>query len=367
MSLADTLNKQMYGDMSTGHFIGMVLACCAALVIMCVMGNNIIGWLLAAAIAYLLAHLFHNSHKQKAILGAVAVVFIILIGGLSVGPSMMDGYKSDADISSKYFKHVSMTYDEGTGDFTVTATIENDTEYTPVISYSGVSMLVFGGLYANETLSAMEKSDFASGSHTYSGWNTNNLHYIALSLAKDNGDGSYTVEAGTSVGFTDASVFTGDASGLYWAGSAYAAAFFAAIFYFITFCSWFFRRRMSRTRKKMEEQGRLYPQGYGRCEKCGAIVLPGEVECRKCGTYIERPDSMKPKKVNYIRCTNCGCEVSDKDTVCPKCGATFVDEETEVIHADGSVAFVCPECGSEVPEGADGVRICPRCGKRFQD
>jgi len=156
-----------------------------------------------------------------------------------------------------------------------------------------------------------------------------------------------------------------------WIGSAYAMAFFALIFFAITIGSWFFRGRMKKTRQKMEEQGRLYPQGYGRCTNCGAIVLPGEVECRKCGTYIDRPDEMKPKKVDYFRCTNCGAEVPALAEVCPKCGATFTDEETEIVHADGSVTieetFTCPDCGTAVPPGSEGFRICPKCGKRFQE
>ena len=373
MSLADTLNKKMWRDMSTGHFIGLVIGCCAALLIMCVMGNNIIGWMLAAAMAYLFAHLFHNNHKQKAILGAVSCVLIVLIGGFSVGPDSVDIYGTDHDIRTSYFSDVSISYDSGTQALTVNATYDNSAypDLVPVVAYSDISMLVFGGLYTTETLAYMQKSDFSSGTKTYESWDVQKLHYICLSLAKLEEDGSYSVKAGTTVGFTDSTVFQGDASPLYWVGTVYATAFFGAIFFFIVFCSWFFRTRMNKTRKKMEQQGRLYPQGYGRCEKCGAIVLPGEVKCRKCGTYIDRPDSMKPKKVDYYRCTNCGCEITDKDEVCPKCGATFVEEETEVIHSDGTVTvtekFECPDCGSEGPANADGVRICPRCGKRFQD
>ncbi len=78
------------------------------------------------------------------------------------------------------------------------------------------------------------------------------------------------------------------------------------MFVILTLAGWFFRSRMQKTRTKMENEGRLYPQGYGRCAKCNAIILPGEVECRKCGAYIDRPDDMRQKKVDYFRCTNCG-------------------------------------------------------------
>ncbi len=371
MSLADTLNNKLWGDMSTGHFIGMVIGLAVALLVMCFLGSSILGWMLAAALCYLIAHLFHNTHKEKIILGVVACVFIVVIGGLEVGPSTLEAREDDPDIDTDYFHDVAISYNESTGALTVTTAFGDDLEgYTPVIGYSRISMIVYGGVYSETIVSDMDLKDISSGSYTFENWDTSNLNYIVLLLASVEDDGSYTAETGT-VGFTDMAITDDDCKKICWIGSAYATAFFALIFFVITLGSWFFRSRMKKTRQKMEEQGRLYPQGYGRCANCGAIVLPGEVECRKCGTYIDRPDEMKPKKVDYFRCTNCGAEVPSMAEVCPKCGATFTEEETEVVHADGSVtfekSFTCPDCGTSVPPGADGIRICPKCGKRFQD
>ena len=371
MSLADTLNKKMWGDMSTGHFIGMVIGCAFALLIMCFLGSTIIGWILAAAICYLIAHLFHNSHKQKAILGAVTCILIVVIGGAEMAPAAMENYKDSADrVDTDYFKDVTLAYDEATGSLTVTTTITGDLEgYTPAIGYANVTMIVYGGVYTDAVVGSMDFYDIHTGSYTFADWDISKLHYLILALASDE-DGKLKAEKGT-VGFTDAAITDDDGSHIGWVGSIYAMGFFALIFFAITLGSWFFRGRMKKTRQKMEEQGRLYPQGYGRCTNCGAIVLPGEVECRKCGTYIDRPDEMKPKKVDYFRCTNCGAEVPAMAEVCPKCGATFTEEETEVVHADGSVTveetFTCPDCGTAVPPGTEGYRICPKCGKRFQD
>lgn len=246
----------------------------------------------------------------------------------------------------------------------------SDADTVPVLRYGGtINMIVFGGIYGPD-MSAMDVVDF-EGVATFDGWDTGTLHYFRLALATDTADGTHYYkddDSSTFRGFTDACVYSGDSAGIVWGGAAYGMAFFAAIFFFITLCAWFFRRTMKNARKKMEDQGRLYPQGYGRCTKCGAIILPGEVECRKCGTYIERPDEMKTKKVDYFRCTNCGSEVPANAEVCPKCGATFTEEETEIVHSDGTMesAIECPDCGTIVPEGHGGVCICPKCGKRFQ-
>ncbi|MCL2143158.1 MAG: hypothetical protein FWH44_02740, partial [Methanomassiliicoccaceae archaeon] len=69
---------------------------------------------------------------------------------------------------------------------------------------------------------------------------------------------------------------------------------------------WWMRRNLERTRARLEAEGRLYPQGYGRCKRCGSLVLPGEVCCRKCGEYIDVPEEMRVKKVNYFECSECG-------------------------------------------------------------
>ena len=371
MSYSDTMNKELWNGVSTGQFIGLVIGCAVALVIMCFMGSTIIGWFLAALVAYLIPHLFHTTHKEKAVYGAVTCVLILLVGGLEVDPQSLEGYKEQTPADNDYFSNITVTYDDSAKTLNVKAdvTYGEKTGLVPVIGYTTVTMIVYSGLYTAQTTSNMPKVDFTSGDYTFTDWNTKDLHYLVIGLATASTDGdgntTYSFDGSTTRSLTDAKYFSGDSFSLCWGGAAYAMAFFGVMFFFVLFCSWFFRKRMSRTRAKMEDQGRLYPQGYGRCEKCGAIVLPGEVECRKCGTYIDRPDELRHRKVDYFRCTNCGAEVPKNADKCPKCGAVFEGEETEVINTDGTIE--CPDCGTAVPRNADGTRICPRCGRRFQE
>ena len=91
---------------------------------------------------------------------------------------------------------------------------------------------------------------------------------------------------------------------------------------------WWMRNSLERTRARLEAEGRLYPPGYGRCKRCGTIVLPGEISCRRCGEYIDVPEEMRVKKVNFFECSECGREVPEDAGVCPFCGEAF-DEDIE--------------------------------------
>ena len=95
----------------------------------------------------------------------------------------------------------------------------------------------------------------------------------------------------------------------------------------ISLLTWWMRQNLERTRARLEAEGRLYPQGYGRCKRCGSLVLPGEIICRKCGEYVDVPEEMRVKKVNYFECSECGREVPPDAGVCPYCGEAFEEDE----------------------------------------
>ena len=118
-----------------------------------------------------------------------------------------------------------------------------------------------------------------------------------------------------------------------WTYNAYTCVWIAVIFYLMLVLTTIMRRNLEKTRARMEAEGRLYPQGYGRCKECGSIILPGETCCRKCGSYIEVPDELRHKKVDMVECSECGAEIPEDSKVCPKCGAVF-DEEEEIVYVD---------------------------------
>ncbi|MCL1810893.1 MAG: zinc ribbon domain-containing protein, partial [Methanomassiliicoccaceae archaeon] len=192
--------------------------------------------------------------------------------------------------------------------------------------------------------------------------------YIGHLAVKKTGEESFDRDSATYTRFlTDA--FDGDVTSLCLYGCLISTVYVMIIFLMIMLFSNFMRGRMERTRERMEQEGRLYPQGYGKCEECGAIVLPGEVNCRKCGAYIDRPEEMKPNKKDFFECSECGAEVPSDARRCPKCGAEFDEEESEVVHADGSVettkeTFVCRECGAE---NSAASTFCTKCGAKFNE
>ncbi|MDR0778702.1 MAG: zinc ribbon domain-containing protein [Methanomassiliicoccaceae archaeon] len=97
-------------------------------------------------------------------------------------------------------------------------------------------------------------------------------------------------------------------------------------FLLLTLLTWWMRKNLEKTRARLEREGRLYPQGYGRCRRCGSMVLPGETACRKCGEYIDVPEEMRVKKVNFFECSECGREVPPDAGVCPYCGEAFEED-----------------------------------------
>ena len=115
--------------------------------------------------------------------------------------------------------------------------------------------------------------------------------------------------------------------------NGYTCGIIILLFFLMMVLTAWSRKNLEKTRARMEAEGRLYPQGYGRCKECGSIILPGETCCRKCGAYIDVPDELRHKKVDMVECSECGAEIPEDAKVCPKCGAVF-DEEEEIVYVE---------------------------------
>lgn len=359
------------GPVTYLQIIAMVIGIIIGVAILCPTGmaRSMLGWLLVAIIVYMLPHLAGlKDVKIKSVYGLSFAVIAILVGSALVGPAYIDENSTTAPGSNSSFSDISYTVSGDT--VTVTASFAAKEGEVPVIYYLPISMVAFRSVYitADPTVTAMTVS--GSSAATTVNLDSSQLYYLCLSMAKANSDGSYTVDSDTaSQAVLSGWDYSGSAMKYTVMGAGFAVLYVMVIFFLILLFSTLMRRKMEDTRKKMETDGRLYPQGYGRCEKCGAVVLPGEVRCRKCGAYIDRPEEMKPEKKDFFQCSECGAEVPADATVCPKCGAKFDGIENEVIHPDGKIDvstenMTCPQCGEAVPKNAD---FCPKCGHKFHN
>lgn len=342
---------------------GLVAALVVSLVLEVLgFGVGIIGLMIIAIILYMVPHLLGvESVRIKAILGVTFVVLALLLGTF-----MFSNIHHDAagSIDRDTDKIKDVEYVDGM--LTAVLIYPEGQTPEPYVTYGKVDGIPFGHIFASKM---SEKIPMVAGPSMDSG-----VRYSAEIPLEDN---SFNVVVlhwndSTYLQFTvDTGVSDEEVRNMCMEGSLYITMYSAAIFFLILVFSALMRRSINKTRTKMEEQGRLYPQGYGRCKECNAIVLPGEITCRKCGTYIDVPDELRAEKKDYFVCTDCGSEVPRDANSCPKCGARFDSdaEEFEVRHEDGTVdvgteVFVCSDCGEKVPVNA---KRCPKCGASFDE
>lgn len=365
--------------LSTKQVIAVILAIAVSL-IMEVLGLSgvCIGFLIIAVVLYMIPHLMKvMSVRVKAVMGIVFVILSLLIGTFGYG-NVVDSTASYIDADTETVQNLSVEYDEASGAYQLhfevnptAAKFEGD--WKARVIYGDITMVSFG-LLANPThyttleFTPDELTDLGNG--WYSGTATlSNLtegKFEYMSVAMTGQDNKVVGKAFTC----DTGVDSGDIRSICFMGSGYTTFLVALMFFIILAFSALMRRSAMKTRAKMEAEGRLYPQGYGRCKECGAMVLPGEVVCRKCGAYIEVPEELKVHKKDFVICSECGAEVPADAKECPKCGAKFDEkEEIEVSHADGTVDVTtemvpCPHCGEQVPANATW---CPKCGKKIRE
>lgn len=362
------LGKEL-GPVTVGQLVAIVISFVIGLVLLCIDGaNGLIIWVIVAIILYMLPHVFGAKPKTKAVYPVIFAVLAILLGAFAVGPAYISDCSSEHLSEHDGFTVDVIHYDSERIDISATYSGESDRDVYLV--YCEVNYVTFKSVFLSQSVDNMTKIPMVKNADgTYGGSmpvDSSKLYYFFVAHLGDNGKiDTGSISKVDLTGFD----FTGKDSKYTVPGSAYALLYVLVIFYLILGFTTFMRNRFASTRQKMEAQGRLYPQGYGRCNFCGAIVLPGEVNCRKCGAYIDRPESMKPHKHDYFKCSACGAEVAENMTECPKCGAKFDGEENEVTHVDGTVdvssqSVLCPVCGKHVPANS---QRCTYCGKKFDE
>ena len=357
--------KEEFSALSTKQLIAIIAAIAIALVLEALgFASMCIGFLIVAVLLYMIPHLMGvTSVRLKAIIGVIFIILSIALGTfgyMGINHDMADTINAD----NKYVQDVS--YDETTGILTMTLVPADGKDLVPTVKYGTISGVAFGAVRSTDSQTAdiayTQKSPTSYTGTADIDLPSNKFCLVTIYVDEDKKTGmSFTVDTGIS---------DGDMMFVCFVGSAYITAYIAAMYFIILIFSALMRRSLGKTREKMEKEGRLYPQGYGRCKKCGAIVLPGEINCRKCGEPIDVPEEFKPKKKDKFVCSECGCEITEDAKICPKCGKVFdEDTENEVHHADGTVdtsteVFECSECGAKVPANA---KRCPKCGAVFDE
>lgn len=351
------LSKEL-GPITMGQLVAMVLAALLGILLLTFGGaNNILVIVIVGVLVYMLPHLFGASAKTKAVFGAIFAVLALVIGAFAIGPATINDYSSE-ELSERNGIEYTVS------GHTVNATSSPECGFTQFrVVYQEVEMIAFKAITYKEEI--VPDQDPVVGPVTLP-LDDSKLYSICIVPLDAEGNLVYNSSAySTLTGFG----FDGDAKTYTLPGTGYCVLYILVFFFLVLGLTTIMRNRLNNTRAKMEAAGRLYPQGYGRCTFCGSVVLPGEVNCRKCGAYIDRPESMKPKKKVMLTCSACGAEISSDMAECPKCGARFDGEEDVITHTDGSEeimndTIVCPVCGKHIP--ADSER-CVYCGKKFDE
>lgn len=372
-NVSGILGKKI-GPLTVKHLIALIISFVLATVLICFgwadpTGMMCFGLILIPVILYMIPHLLGvEGVKIFAVFGVAFMIVALALGAFVCGPGYVNEYDEPSD--NDYFSDITYTY-EGSS-VTMTADIGKTTDLNVYFCTVEITSLFYQSAMSsgNPTIKLLaEAGTVTTGDPitTTVDLDPDKLYAGYLILASSNDGSSLENSEGSTRWTFLADAYDGSYASLCLSGCGVVVAYVMIVFFLLLFLSAFMRKRFEVARDKMEKDGRLYPQGYGRCANCNGIVLPGEINCRKCGTYIDRPDELKPDKKDFFECSDCGAEVPADAKVCPKCGATFdEDDEIVVTHADGNVettnkTATCPECGETIPVTA---AFCPRCGRK---
>ncbi len=356
-------------DKKKRGYIGMVIAFVVGLLLLYFGIGAACGFFLVGLLIYLIPHYMGAEDvRVMTIFGVVFMLVAVAFGTFAVSMPMIEAGSEPQ--TNETFTDVDVVYEDGVLTFTAETPIDTTSggKNQPYVHYNtvmgagyyvvNIASLEYEHIKLTETSSDSTKTYWKATKEVEFG--TLGLVYLDLMTTSEDGKLVPVEKTDTYKFYIDESTDKDHIQSLCLFGNAYSVVMIMIVFFIILFATFIMRKVIENARVKMEAEGRLYPQGYGACKKCGAVVLPGEVCCRKCGEYIEVPEEIKHKKVEWMECSDCGAEVPADAVVCPKCGASFDDEEE---NPENSKYIVCSECGAEVPSDFE---TCPRCGKKMQ-
>lgn len=349
-------------------YVGMIIAFAFGILFLYLgIASMFCGSFIVGIFLYIIPKTFGADWKKMAVFGVLFLVVASVFSAYAITkPSLLS---MEGDHSAGDFQNVSVNpfreSADGTYDISVDFSLAAGETFTSMsMEYGEVQRAHLQYITAKDS---SKTSNYTLAGNTYT-FNQNldsgKVYYYKFIVEyKDTGGNEQTKNSLVFIGPITAD--DGGVTALALTGNLYFIGLYVVlIFFLILLLTTFMRSRLEKTREKLEAEGRLYPQGYGRCKTCGTMVLPGEVVCRKCGAYIDVPEEFKPKKVEYFECSECGKEVPADAKACPVCGEPFDGEETEVFYDGEDTGFICSECGRDVPADA---RRCPSCGKEFED
>ena len=287
-----------------------------------------LGFLLVACVALYVPKLFGMTKIQfLVVFGVVFFAVLTLAGALMVSKPMFENNSDVSSFNDDGFSDVSIELVDGHATVTVSY---SGTGTSPRVYLYQVQLVTYQMITkTSDEASAHDLTEISPGRYQATGIEVPSGYVYQLMFGYDNGEDAEKTSYVYYLGAADDSEITKFCL-LY---NMYNCGWIIAIFYLMLVLTTIMRKNLEKTRARMEAEGRLYPQGYGRCKECGSIVLPGETCCRKCGAYIEVPEELRHKKVDMVECSECGAEIPEDAKVCPKCGAVF-DEEEEIVYVD---------------------------------
>ena len=330
-------NVQKFMKSKPGMVVGAVLALGLGILLLYLGIFNQccgLGYLLIACVALYIPKMFGMTKTQYlAVFGVVFFLVTAAVGAFAVSKPMFENNSDVSSFNDNYCSNVKIEFVESGGyditmTYTGTETITEPTAYVYQVNNVTYQMVT----KTSDDVSRHSLTETSPGSNTYTA-HINDLPSTFVYQLR------FEYKVGEKTESTSYVYYTGLASEsdiqkfciVY---NAYTSGIIILLFFLMMVLTAWSRKNLEKTRARMEAEGRLYPQGYGRCKECGSIILPGETCCRKCGSYIEVPEDLRHKKVDMVECSECGAEIPEDAKVCPKCGAVF-DEEEEIVYVEG--------------------------------